>query len=416
MNKSRGYTVPFILVALLFMLWSVANNMNDTLLAAFKRIMSISDLQTSLVQFAFYGAYFCVAFPAALFIRKHNFKSGILLGLILYAVGCMLFYPAGLSLSYGFFLFAIYVMACGCSVLETTANPYVLAMGPRESATRRLNIVQALNPIGAIAGILLSRRYLGELHEADAPARSVMPPEQLQAMQQHELGAISGTYTLIGVVLIILFIIILLTRMPSLKNDDGVQPDSTLTVVKRLCRSKRYVYGVITQFFYVGVQTGVWSFTIRLTMEETGMREVDASNVFLASIIAFTLFRLLFTWLMKRFEPAKLMTGAAIAGVLFTLLVISTHGAIAIAALVSISACMSLMFPTIYGIALEDVTPSDAKIGASGLIMAILGGAIITPLQAAISDFSGSISLSFIVPLICFIVILIYSVSVNGSK
>ena len=416
MTGRRKYTLPFALVSLLFLLWGIANNMNDTLLAAFKRIMSMSDFQTSLVQSAFYGAYFCIALPAALFIRKYSYKSGILLGLTVYAAGTMLFYPAGLASSYPFFLFAIYIMACGCAILETAANPYIFAMGPRESATRRLNIAQTLNPLGAIIGILLSRMFiLSELQEADAVDRAEMPLDVLHTIQQHELSAVSGTYMLIGLVLLALMVIIWFVKMPRIKDTDAATMDAEEdkgSVLSRLWSSRRYRYGVIAQFFYVGAQTGVWSFTIRLVMAETGSREAAASDVFLYSILAFTAFRFIFTALMKRFEPARLMTAASIAAVAFTLTVIIGHGAVAIAALVSISACMSLMFPTIYGIALDAVRPSDAKLGASGLIMAILGGALITPVQAFVSDASGSISLSFIVPLVCFVIIFIYALSV----
>ncbi len=414
---SKQIILPFILVSLLFMLWGVANNMNDTLLAAFKRIMSMSDLQTSLVQFAFYGAYFCVALPAALFIRKYSYKSGIVLGLLLYAAGTMLFYPAGLSGSYAFFLFAIYVMACGCSVLETTANPYIMALGPAASATRRLNIAQTMNPIGAIAGILLSRYLiLGQLKDADEAGRAAMPADVLRAMQQQELSAISGTYMLIGIVLLVLLVVMLVAKIPSLKGESNEAEPTLRESFSNLFKSRRYRYGVVAQFFYVGVQTGVWSFTIRLVMQETGWREAAASDVFLWSILAFTLFRVIFTWLMKYFAPARLMTGAAVAALIFSLLVVFGHGTIVLAALVSISACMSLMFPTIYGIALEGVRPADAKVGASGLIMSILGGALITPVQAFLSDATGNINLSFIIPVICFAVILMYSISESYVK
>lgn len=415
-HSKKHYALPFALVSLLFMLWGIANNMNDTLLAAFKRIMSMSDLQTSLVQFAFYGAYFCIALPAALFIKRHSYKSGILLGLVVYAAGTMLFYPAGELASYPFFLFAIYVMACGCAVLETTANPYILAMGPRETATRRLNIAQTLNPLGAIIGILLSRMFiLSELKEADASERAQMNADLLRQMQNQELNAISGTYMIIGFVLLALMIIITITKMPAMKDNEEGMTTTQEGVFHRLWSIKRYRYGVITQFFYVGAQTCVWSFTIRLVMAETGMLEASASDIFLYSILAFTAFRFIFTALMKKFEPSKLMTGASLAAILFTLTVIFGHGVVAIAALVSISACMSLMFPTIYGIALDHIEPSDAKIGASGLIMAILGGALITPIQALMSDHTGSVSLSFCIPLGCFIIVLIYAISVSRN-
>ena len=405
--NSKSFGLPFILVSFLFMLWGVANNMNDTLLAAFKRIMSMSDLQTSLVQFAFFGAYFCFALPAALFIRKFTYKTGILLGLALYATGTMLFLPAGESASYSLFLIAIYVMAGGCAILETTANPYILSMGARDTATRRLNIAQTLNPVGAICGILLSRHFiLSELNAADAAERGSMPADLLLEMQHRELGAISGTYMIIGCTLCILFVVILLVRMPKDRDDSALAPFKT--TIGNLWKNRRYRYGVVTQFFYVGVQTCVWSFTIRYVMAEIGCLENDASIYFLYSIIAFAGFRFFFTWLMKYIDPARLLLWAAVAGIALSTAVILFHGMAAVIALVAISAAMSLMFPTIYGVALGDVEPADAKIGASGLIMSILGGALITPIQALVSDVAG-ISVSFCIPLACFFIILLYS-------
>lgn len=403
--------LPFLLVSLLFLLWGVANNMNDTLLAAFRRIMSMSDLQTSLVQFAFYGAYFCIALPAAMFIRRYSYKSGILLGLFLYAAGTMLFLPAGRVASYGFYLVAIYVMASGCAVLETTANPYILAMGPHESATRRLNIAQTFNPIGAICGILLSRHFiLSELQDANAAERLKMPAQVLVEMQQHELDAVSGTYMFIGCVLLFLLAVIACVKMPKDK-DDSRKEEGIIATFRELWRYSRYRRGVIAQFFYVGVQTGVWSFTIRIAMDRLGIMEKEASLIFLYSIVAFTLFRFIFTWLMGFIKPVKLLFVSCIGAVICTIVVIIGDGWGSMVALVGISACMSLMFPTIYGIALEDVNGSKAKIAASGLIMAILGGALLTPVQALLSDIFG-IGISFVVPLLCFLFILVYSSSV----
>ena len=400
----KKFYLPFFLVSLLFLLWGVANNMNDTLLAAFKRIMSMSDLQTSLVQFAFYGAYFCFALPAALFIMRFSYKTGILTGLLLYATGTILFYPAGEVASYPFFLFAIYVMAGGCSILETTANPYILSMGSRETATRRLNIAQTFNPIGAICGILLSRSLiLSELHTADATERNAMTADMLREVQTHELNAISGTYMIIGGVLMALFLVILLAKMPKDRDESVIPP--VAESFRHLWKNRSYRYGVMAQFFYVGTQTCVWSFTIRYVMAETGSLEKEASMIFLYSIIAFTAFRFIFTWLMKFIRPARLLMWAAIAGLLLTVIVITCSGMLSIFALIAISASMSLMFPTIYGLALKDVEERYTKIGASGLIMAILGGAVLTPVQAIVSDYYG-ISTSFIVAAGCFMVVL----------
>lgn len=407
------YRIPFILVSLLFLLWGVANNMNDTLLAAFRRIMSMSDLQTSLVQFAFFGAYFCFALPAALFIRKHSYKAGILLGLAGYAAGTMLFYPAAQTASYGFYLFAIYIMAGGCAVLETTANPYILSMGTPETATRRLNIAQTLNPVGAICGILLSRHFiLSELHASDAAERSGMGADALAEIQKHELGAVSGTYMLIGFVLLALLAVIAFVKMPGDRDSGTFDIASTF---RRLWKNPRWKYGVAAQFFYVGVQTGVWSFTIRLAMDRLGMMEKDASMIFLYSIIGFTGFRFLFTWLMGYVRPVLLLAIASLAAIACTMGVIFGEGWFSVWALVSISAFMSLMFPTIYGIALDGIGGEDSKLAASGLIMAILGGALITPLQAYVSDNHG-IGNSFWIPVACFAVVLIYSAGILLKK
>lgn len=406
---AKHNALPLALITSLFLLWGVANNMNDTLLAAFRRIMSMSDLQTSLVQFAFYGSYFCFSLPAALYIRRFSYKSGILLGLALYALGTILFTPAGRLASYPFFLVAIYIMAGGCAILETTANPMIMSLGAPESATRRLNIAQIFNPIGAIVGILLSRNLiLSRLSHADAAERSRLSAEGLAALRGSELEAVSGTYLLIGGLLILLLVVIACIPMPGSRDTSRMEL-SVSALVRKLWRSVRYRYGVVAQFFYVGAQTCVWSFTIRLVMSELAVREAAASVYFLYSILAFTLCRVLFTMLMKRYRPVCLMAVASVGAVGCTLGVIFGHGLGAVISLVGISAFMSLMFPTIYGIALEGIGGAEAKFASSGLIMSIVGGALLTPLQGFVSDAGAGISASFIVPLFCFIVILIYS-------
>ena len=386
----KQYLKPFILVTSLFLLWGLANNMTDTLLSAFKRIMSMSDTQTSLIQFAFYGAYFCLALPAALFIRKHSYKSGVVLGLCLYAAGAILFMPAAKAASYGFYLIAIYIMAGGCSVLETTANPYILSMGSPETATRRLNIAQAFNPIGSILGILMSKYFI---------------------LSDISLYSISGTYATLGLVLIVILVVMLAIKMPGGQDRDG-NVQGLGAVFGRLLRNKQYRRGVIAQFFYVGAQIGIWSFTIRIVMQELSITEAPASTIYLISIVGFCLSRFVYTWLMKFFAPTKLLLFGAAMSLACTAVVICTAGSgwLLVSALILISAFMSLMFPTIYGLALEHVEdpaagghPGDAKIGASGLIMAILGGAILTPLQGLLSD-TFSIHTSYLVPFICFAV------------
>ena len=394
----RRHAVPFALVTSMFLLWGLANNMTDTLLAAFKRIMSMSDTQTSLIQFAFYGSYFCFALPAALFIRRRSFKSGIILGLLLYAAGAMLFLPAARVASYGFYLVAIYVMAGGCSVLETTANPYVMSMGDPRTATRRLNIAQSFNPVGSILGILMSKYFI---------------------LDDISLYSISGTYAALGLVLLGILVVMLFARMPSGKDDD--RSDSVGASFRRLLSNRLYRRGVVAQFFYVGAQIGVWSFTIRLVMQETGRLEAAASSIYLISIIGHCLSRFIYTGLMRWFSPSRLLTFGGVMSALLSLTVVLSAGTgwLCITSLVLISSFMSLMFPTIYGIALGGIMrgdhPGDSKIGASGLIMSILGGALLTPLQGMVSDHT-SIYTSYAVPAFCFVVVTAYAVYAHRCK
>jgi len=400
--NGKSMLVPFILVTSLFFFWGVANNLNDTMLAAFKKIMSMTDVQTSFIQMAFYGAYFCFALPAALFIKKFSYKAGVLLGLAMYAIGALLYYPAGLTGNYAFYLVAIYILAGGCSILETTANPYILSMGSHETATRRLNLAQAFNPFGAMTGIVLSMTMiLNQLHHSNAAERARMSAEALQKIQTKELSAVTFTYLCIGVVLVVIFFIMLLSRMPK-----GSDADTSLhlgATFKRLFKNKLYKWGVVAQFFYVGAQVGIWSFTIRIVMKELGFDETNSAYIFLFSIGVFTVARFFFTAMMRYVKPSLLIIVASIAAFILTACVVLTHGMVLVVCLVSISFFMSLMFPTIYGFALDGLG-DDAKVGASGLIMAILGGALLTPTQGWVSDMFG-INNAFIVPMICFAIV-----------
>ncbi|MBR4826607.1 MAG: sugar MFS transporter, partial [Bacteroidales bacterium] len=360
--------------------------------------MQMSDTQTSFIQMAFYGAYFCLALPAALFIRRYSFKSGVILGLVLYAAGAVLFLPAAWTESYAFYLIAIYILASGCSVLETTANPYIMSMGSPETATRRLNIAQSFNPMGSILGILVSKYFI---------------------LKDISLYSVSGTYAAVGVVLIAIMVVMLFARMP--EGQDTAKQDSLSATFKRLLKKRKYSFGVIAQFFYVGAQICVWSFTIRLVMSELDMVEAQAATIYLISIIGFCASRFVYTWLMKYVAPRRLLLVGAMLSAVSAIVVVLAHGWTCVTALMLVSVFMSLMFPTIYGLALEGIEnpenggcAGDAKIGASGLIMAILGGALLTPLQGLVSD-NSNINMSYIVPAACFIVVLLYSMSVMDT-
>ena len=405
-SKSSGLSVPilpFILITSLFFMWGLANNLTDTLLAAFKRIMSMSDFQTSWIQMAFYGAYFCLALPAAVFIKRFTYKSGVLLGLGLYVIGALMFYPASFSMQYGFFLASLYVLAGGLAFLETSCNPYIIAMGDEATGTQRLNLAQSFNPIGSISGVIISKFYiLSQLNASGAEERAAMSAEQLNNIQQAELGAVMGPYVTLGFVLLGIWLLIAFTKMP--KASTETTQINLWTTIKRLVKKKNYALGVITQFFYVGAQICVWSFTIRYVMAELGVVEADASSYYIAALIVFTAFRFINTFLMKYVKPSSLLMGSALLGVLATFIVIAGSGYVGVVALISISGFMSLMFPTIFGIASQGLG-EDTKIGSAGLIMAIGGGAALPALQGMISDASGSIHISYWVPLVCFLVV-----------
>lgn len=402
----RANLLPFILLTSCFAWWGLANNMTDTLLAAFKRIMSMSDFQTSWIQLAFYGSYFCLALPAAIFIKKFTYKAGVLLGLGLFVAGAMLFYPASLTMNYFHFLAALYVLAGGLSVLETSANPYIISMGPEESGVQRLNLAQSFNPIGSVAGVFLSKWFiLSELNQADTEARAAMSAESLRQIQSDELAAVVGPYVGVALVLMVLWICMALMKMP--RVSDTAEAGRLGATFKRLLRNRNWTWGVIAQFFYVGAQIGVWSFTIRYVMAELSLNEEQASNYYIASLILFAVSRFVCTALMRIMTPGALLTALAAAAAVCTFMVIYGGGYPGVYALIGISGCMSLMFPTIFGLAVRGLG-EDTKIGGAGLIMAILGGAVLTVVQGQVSDATGSIHSAYWVPLICFLIIAYY--------
>lgn len=413
-----GNLIPFILITSLFFLWGLANNMTDTLLAAFKRIMSMTDARTSLIQISCYGlGYFIFALPAAIYIKKYSYKSGVLLGLGLYITGCLLFFPAKITGNYFHFLGALWILFGGLSILETAANPYIIALGDERTGTRRLNLAQSFNPLGSISGVVISQIFiLSELNTSNAAQRAAMAPEELQSIQNGELNAVTMTYVTVGFLLLILWIIIFFTKMPR-ASDAGSEVNLGPTL-KRLIRNKNYVLGVIAQFFYVGAQIGVWSFTIRYSMAALNLEnsvlpagktpEQVAATYYIASLILFACSRFIFTYLMKFIRPSSLLSFAAVMAILSSLMVIFGSGYVGVIALVSISGFMSLMFPTIFGQAVIGLG-DDTKIAGSGLIMAILGGAVVTFLQGKLSDITGSINYSYFVPLVCFAIITYYA-------
>ena len=411
--------VPFILITFCFALWGFANDVTTPMVKAFSKIFRMSVTEGAMVQVAFYLGYFVMAFPAALFIQRYSFKAGVLVGLSLYAIGALMFLPAKAIGIYPPFLLAYFIMTSGLSFLETSCNPYIYCMGSEETATQRLNLAQAFNPIGALTGMFVAMHFVqARMNPMDSASRMLLTELQFNAIKAHDLDILIQPYIFIGAVIIVLAIVIRLMKMPM--DSDTHSTTGILSSLKELVKMKNYREGVLAQFFYVGAQVTCWTFIIqygtRIFMEE-GLdergAEILSQKYNIIALIFFTCSRFICTWFLKYIQPGRLLSILAVIATVLTGGVILFTDRNGLICLVGISACMSLMFPTIYGIALRGLGDS-VKVGGAGLIMSILGGSVFPPLQAAIIDSDATIfglpatNISFIIPLICFIVITIY--------
>lgn len=414
----RSNIIPFILVTLLFFAWGFANDITNPMVKAFSKIFRMSVADGALVQLAFYGGYFAMAFPAAIFIRKFSYKAGILVGLGLYATGALLFIPASAIGLYYPFLIAYFILTCGLSFLETSANPYILSMGDERTATRRLNLAQAFNPMGSLLGMYCAMKFIqARLNPMGTAERALLSDAEFEAVKAADLNVLMSPYVAVGAAIIVIFFVILFTKMP--KNNDKEHSLNIGGVLKRILKIPRYREGVVAQFFYVGAQIMCWTFIIQYgTRIFMGMGMTEAAAEVLSqkyNIVAMVIFcasRFICTFLLKYVSPGRLLMSLAVAGGALICGVIGFQNIYGLYCLVAVSACMSLMFPTIYGIALEGLG-DDAKFGAAGLIMAILGGSIMPPLQASLIDkgvIAGipAVNVSFVIPLVCFAVIAVY--------
>ena len=413
-----SYVVPFILITSCFALWGFANDITNPMVKAFSKIFRMSATDGALVQVAFYGGYFAMAFPAAMFIRRYSYKAGVLVGLGLYALGAFMFYPAKITGEYYPFLIAYFILTCGLSFLETSSNPYILSMGTEETATRRLNLAQSFNPMGSLLGMYVAMNFIqAKLNPLDTASRAGLTPAEFEAVKEYDLSVLIGPYLAIGLVILAMFVLILFWRMP--KNGDKNHSIDFVPTLRRIFAMPHYREGVIAQFFYVGVQIMCWTFIIqygtRVLMAD-GMAEqaaeVTSQQYNILAMIIFCCSRFICTFLLRYVNTGRLLTVLAIVGGLLVVGVIGLQNIYGLYCLVGVSACMSLMFPTIYGIALTGLG-DDAKFGAAGLIMAILGGSVLPPFQAAIIDQGEllgmpAVNVSFILPFVCFVVIAIY--------
>lgn len=417
---SPHYILPFILITACFALWGFANDITNPMVKAFSKIFRMSVTDGTLVQVAFYGGYFVMAFPAAMFIRRFSYKAGVLLGLGLYAVGAMLFFPARMTGAYYPFLLAYFILTCGLSFLETSCNPYILSMGTEETSTRRLNMAQSFNPLGSLCGMFVAMQFIqARLSPLSTEERALLSDDQFEAVKQSDLGVLIAPYLFIGIVIVAMFLFIFFVKMPKNGEDDhSIRFGPTL---RRLVSLPHYREGVLTQFFYVGVQIMCWTFIIQygtrvfmLEGMEEKAAEVLSQKYNIIAMIIFCASRFICTYFLKYINAGRLLAILAVAGGILTLGVIFVQNRYGLYCLVGVSACMSLMFPTIYGVALQGLG-DDAKFGAAGLIMAILGGSVLPPLQARIIDCGTlfgmpAVNVSFIIPFVCFIVITTYGV------
>ena len=435
-NKSRllvtregvSYVLPFIVVTCCFALWGFANDITNPMVKAFSKIFRMSVTQGALVQVAFYGGYFCMALPAALFIRRHSFKSGIIMGLALYALGVLLFIPAKAIGSFAPFLIAYFILTCGLSFLETTANPYILCMGDRETATRRLNLAQSFNPIGSLAGMYVAMNFIqARLSPIDTAGRATLDDASFEALKQSDLSVLVQPYALLGVVLLVLLALMWLIPIPAVRQRAGQRRSEPLTsAFGRLFSNRAYRNGVVAQFFYVGAQITCWTFIIqygtRVFMGQ-GMgeqaAEVLSQRYNIVAMVIFCLMRFVNMYLMKFFRPGRLLAVFAALAIVLLCGVIVVGGNVGMCCLVGVSACMSLMFPTIYGLALGNVN-EDTELGSAGLIMAILGGSLLPAVQAMIIDSNvqilPSVNASFVVPAVCFVVVMLYGMGMSRQR
>ena len=418
---SKKYLFTFILITSLFALWGFANDITNPMVAAFQTVMELSAAKASMVQFAFYGGYATMAIPAALFIRRYSYKSGILLGLALYAVGAFLFIPAAEWQEFSFFCVSLYILTFGLAFLETTANPFILSLGDKDTSTRRLNLAQAFNPVGSLSGMAVAS-FIVLPHllsdKRDATGQIIFPllsEAEKADIRLHDLAVIRNPYVAIGIVVVCVFAVIALTKMPKTESEEQKAQGLTHTTketLKNLWTNTLYREGVFAQVCYVAAQIMVWTFIIQYA-DHLGINKATAQ---VYNIVAMSLNlggRFIGTFIMRYVNTRQLLMWFGVGASLCTLGAICIEGLWGLYSLVCISLFMSIMFPSIYGIALENVDSKDTHLGAAFLVMAIVGGALMPPLQGVLIDQQvifghPAVNISFILPLICFLVIIIY--------
>jgi FHS family L-fucose permease-like MFS transporter len=411
---SREYLVPFVLVTALFFFWGIPNNLNDVLIKQFMKSFEMSRFKAGLLQSAFYMGYFLLSMPAALIMRKYSYKVGLVTGLLLYSAGTMLFVPAALAWQYGFFLFALFVIASGLAFLETGANSYIAQLGDPASSERRLNFSQAFNPFGAISGALIGTVFIFSGIE--------LKPEQIEKLKvagtyqkylHDETLRVIPPYVVLGCVVFIWALLMARTKFPKVAGEGAQESAGDKGRFKDLFQHRHFILAVVAQFFYVGAQVGTWSYFIQYVQQYTGEKEKVAGYVLVGTLSAFLVGRFSATVIMKYIQPRVLMGIYAVVNVLLVGVAVTAPGWIGVWAIFVSSFFMSLMFPTIFALGLKELGP-NTKLGGSMIIMAIIGGAIVPPLMGLVSDATKSMALGMTLPLLCYVFIAYYGFV--GSK
>ena len=422
---SKKALIPFVLVTSLFVLWGFANAVTDPMVQAFKKVLELSNSEAAWVQMAFYGGYFCMALPAAMLMRRFSYKTCILIGLALYSIGALLFYPAALSEKFWFFCLGLYILTFGLAFLETAANPYILALGPKKTATQRLNLAQAFNPVGLIVGLIVAQQFvLKRLQSDDIADFSLLDEASKTIIRTSDLLVIRNPYVILGLIIMVVFILFALIKMPHYRDEEGMS--SIGSTFSTITNDKKYLLGVFAQFLNVGAMIMCWTYIYQYA-EAIGINSVTTGYYQMTAFVLFTIGRAVGTYLLRFFSPGKLLMYFSIFAMVFILGAIFINSLTGLYSLVCVSFCLSIMFPTIYGIALGDLNEEQSKIGSAGLVMAIVGSALLPKAQGFIIDLGGrgvkdililgvsEVNFSFILPFFCFIYLAWYGLVVNNN-
>ncbi len=405
-NAKNNYLFPFILITSLFFFWGFLHNLDPILIPHLRRAFSLTTVQAALVDSAVFIAYFLMAMPAGMIIKKYGYKNGILIGLGLFAIGCFLFVPAANTMMYAFFLGALFIVACGLTILETAANPYATILGPPETSTQRLNFAQSFNGLAAFLAPIIGGHFILSKDPLSNDAIMAMTADARTTYLLNETATVKLPYIILGGIILLIAAVFFFTKLPDIKDKDEVERKGFLHAF----RNRHLTWAVIAQFFYVGAQVCILSLLVLYATKVSGVKEQDASYYSGAAGLAFMVGRFVGTFLMKFIDPPKLLALYAVVCVLLSGISIFGHGIITLYSLIGIAFFMSIMFPTIFALGIKDLGV-DTKPGSSLIIMSIVGGAVCPPLLGLISDITGNFQYGYVVPLICFVVVGWYGVS-----